>query len=300
MQLPRAVRPVPPSRRAPVFLAAAGAALLSLVAGCTSPDSEPAATPPSVSAAGTLPSAHVHGVAFAPEDGAVLMATHEGLVRVGDGGELTPVGPAIDLMGFAVDGDRYLASGHPGPRVDLPQPVGLIESTDGGQTWTALSRQGQSDFHALTASAAGILGYDGTLLRSLDGRTWEQLDIPAEPATLAAAPDGSAVLATTRQGLLRSTDAGTSWSAANGAPLLQVVDWADDGTAVVGVDPAGTVWTSTDAADTWQEGAQLSSALDAVAVATPEGGALRVAVVTADALLESSDGGQTFAVVLSR
>jgi hypothetical protein len=262
-----------------VFLAAAGAALLSLVAGCTSPDPEPAATPPSASAAGTLPSAHVHGVAFAPEDGAVLMATHEGLVRVGDGGELTPVGPVIDLMGFAVDGDRYLASGHPGPRVDLPQPVGLIESTDG---------------------AAGILGYDGTLLRSLDGRTWEQLDIPAEPATLAAAPDGSAVLATTRQGLLRSTDAGTSWSAANGAPLLQAVDRADDGTAVVGVDPAGPVWTSTDAADTWQEGAQLSSALDAVAVATPDGGALRVAVVTADALLESSDGGQTFAVVLSR
>jgi photosystem II stability/assembly factor-like uncharacterized protein len=240
----------------------------------------------------------VHGVAFHPADDALLLATHEGLVEVSDGGELTAVGPVIDLMGFAVAGDRYLASGHPGLRVDLPQPVGLIESIDGGQTWAVLSRSGQSDFHALTASSGGILGWDGSLLRSTDGLTWEQLDIPAEPHALTAAPDGAVVLATTQQGLLRSTDAGSSWSAVDGAPLLQVVDWAEDGTSAVGVDPAGTVWTSTDAAGTWQQGAQLGSAPHAVAATSTDGGALRIAVVTDEALLESSDSGQTFIVVL--
>jgi hypothetical protein len=298
MSLSRALRPVPPSRRATALLTATGAILVTLVAGCSSPESEPTAAPSSA-AAGKLPSAHVHGVAITPGDGAFLLATHDGLIEVGDGGELTQISPVIDLMGFAVAGaDRYLASGHPGPGVDLPQPVGLIESTDGGKTWAALSRQGQSDFHALAVSDAGVLGYDGTLVRSLDGRTWEQLDIPAEPHTLAAAPDGRTVLATTQQGLLRSTDAGSSWSAVDGAPLLQVVGWSGDGTTAVGVDPAGTVWTSADAVSTWQQGARLGAAPHAVAAAAAGDGTMRVAVVTDEALLESADGGQTFTVVL--
>jgi hypothetical protein len=52
------------------------------------------------------------------------------------------VGPVIDLMGFTVAGPgRYLASGHPGLHVDQAQPVGLIETTDGGVTWTPVSRR---------------------------------------------------------------------------------------------------------------------------------------------------------------
>jgi hypothetical protein len=302
MRLQRAPRSAVPPRAAAMLPGAAAVALVTFLSGCSSPGAGSAPAPPSVPEAGALPSAHVHGVAFAPADDVLLLATHDGLVEVGDGGELTSVGPVIDLMGFAVTGDRYLASGHPGLRVDLPQPVGLIESTDGGRTWTPLSRQGQSDFHALTTTDSGtILGWDGSLLRSHDGRTWEPLTIPAEPHTLAATPDGSTVLATTQQGLLRSTDAGSSWSTVDGAPLLQVVDWAEDGRTAVGVDPDGTVWTSTDAAGTWQRGAQLGAAPHAVAVAVAaDGGALRVAVVTSEALWESSDGAQTFTAVLEQ
>ena len=105
------------------------------------------------------------------------------------------------------------------------------------------------------------------------------------------------MLATTGQGLLRSTDARTTWAPVDGAPLLQVVTWADDGTAVVGVDPAGTLWRSTDGGGTWQQGAQLGSAPHAVAAAA-EDGQLRVLVVTDEGLLESTDGGQTFTAVL--
>jgi hypothetical protein len=298
MRLQHALVPSAPPRRAAALLAAAGTALVALVTGCSSPNgSTTAAGPSSATEAGTLPSAHVHGVAIDPRDGALLLATHDGLVEVGTGRELTPIGPVIDLMGFAVAGaDHYMASGHPGLDVDLPQPVGLIESTDGGATWTAVSRQGESDFHALTVGDAGVLGYDGSLLRSTDGRSWEQLEFPGEPHTLAAAPDGTHVLATTQQGLLRSTDAGSSWSRVEGAPLLQVVDWAD-GTAV-GVDPAGTVWTSTAAAGTWQQRARLGADPHAVAAAASDNGDVRIAVVTSEALLESHDGGQTFTVVL--
>ncbi|SNR25466.1 F510_1955 family glycosylhydrolase [Blastococcus mobilis] len=298
---PHAHLPLTVGRRAVARTGWAATVLVALLSGCSSSQSGTAAEDPRTAEPGTLPSAHVHGVAIDPGDGTLRLATHEGLFEVGEGGELTAVGPVIDLMGFTVAGaDHYLASGHPGLRVDLPQPVGLIETTDGGATWEPVSRQGQSDFHALTVSDAGILGYDGTLLRSADGRTWEQLQIPDEPHTLAAAPDDSNLLATTQQGLLRSADAGSSWSLVETAPLLQVVTWSGDGTTAVGVDPEGTVWTSTDGAGTWQQAARLGAAPHAVAAAPGDGGSQRIAVVTDNGLLQSTDAGKTFAVVLER
>ncbi|WNV74807.1 F510_1955 family glycosylhydrolase [Geodermatophilus sp. DSM 44513] len=283
-------RPPSPSLRT---VAAGVTALTVALAGCTGAGPAPDAAP-AVATGSVLDLTHVHGAALDPGDGTLLLATHHGLLELGDGGPVA-VGPVIDLMGFAVVGpDHYLASGHPGPQVDLPQPVGLIESTDGGRTWTPVSRQGRSDFHALTVSDAGVLGYDGSLVRSGDGRAWEQLPIGAEPHTLAAAPDGTSVLATTQEGLQRSTDGGASWTAVEGAPLLQVVTWA--GGAAVGVDPAGTVWTSEDGASTWRRGAALGSPPQAVAAtAGPDG--LRVVVVTADGVVESGDGGRTTTAV---
>jgi photosystem II stability/assembly factor-like uncharacterized protein len=105
------------------------------------------------------------------------------------------------------------------------------------------------------------------------------------------------VLATTAQGLLRSTDAGTTWAAVDGAPLLHVAAWADAGTAV-GVGQAGAVWTSTDAAGTWQQTADLGAAPHAVA-ATPTDGAVRIAVVTDAGLAQWLDGGATFTTLLT-
>lgn len=83
----------------------------------------------------------MHGVAIDPGDRALSLATHGGLLEVGDDGELTPVGPVIDLVGSTVAGsDHYLPSGRPGVRTDLPQPVRLIETTD-GPTGAARSAQ---------------------------------------------------------------------------------------------------------------------------------------------------------------
>jgi photosystem II stability/assembly factor-like uncharacterized protein len=245
----------------------------------------------------TQPSSTSTEYAIDPQGDRVLLATHHGLFEVGDDGDTTHIGPVMDLMGFAVRGPgHFIASCHPGPGVDLPQPVGLIESTDAGRTWQPLSRQGQSDFHALTVGESGVLGYDGTLVRSADGKEWEELTIPAQPASLAASPDGRSVLATTQQGLLKSPDGGTTWDPVDGAPLLQIVDWAD-AISVVGVDPSGQVWSSADAGATWRAGPRLGAAPQAIA-ADLEHGSWRILVVTAAALLESVDGGQAFDVLM--
>lgn len=275
-------------------LVAAAAALL--LAGCSSADGGTADGSLGEAPAGTLPSSHVHAVAIDPADGTVLLATHDGLFRIADDGRSTRVGPVIDLMGFSVVGPgRFLASGHPGPGADLPEPVGLIESTDGGRTWVPLSRQGESDFHALTAGPEGVLGYDGSLRHSVAGEEWETLAIPAAPHTLAASPDGAQILATTEQGLLRSRHGGRSWEPVDDAPLLQVVGWAEDGRTLAGVTPAGQVWTSGDAADTWTEAGDLGEAPQAVTLDVNGEGPARILVVTEAGLYESGDGGRTFA-----
>lgn len=280
---------------------AAALGLTLALAGCAPTDAptDPTDAPPGASAddthaAGALPGAHVHGVAIDPEDGRVHLATHEGLYRYDDAGP-TRVGPVIDLMGFTVAGPgHFYASGHPGPGTDLPDPVGLIESTDGGETWTPLSRQGESDFHALTASPAGVVAFDGAVLQSsADGTDWRDLPVPVPPYAMDVSPDGRTIVVTHQDGPLRSADGGTTWEPVTDAPLLQVVDWADDRT-VVGVTPDGSVQVSEDAGATWREAARVDGAPHAVAALTTDG-SVRVVVVTEDAVLESTDLAAGFA-----
>jgi len=266
-----------------------------VLAGCSTgePDAHDAGAH---TGGGRLPSAHVHGVAVNPADDRVYLATHDGLFRYGEDGA-SQVGPTIDLMGFTVAGpDHFYASGHPGPGVDLPQPVGLIESTDGGETWTALSRQGESDFHTLASSEGGVVGFDGALRATSDGETWRELDPPVAPFALATSPDGTVVLATSESGPFRSSDAGVSWVPMGEAPLLQVVDWAS-GATVVGVTPEGTVAVSADAGETWTVRGAVEGPPQALGAEQAPDGTVRVLVVTADDVEDSRDGGATFSTL---
>lgn len=272
---------------------------LQLIAGCSagtpSAGTEPGTTPGTTaghSEHAALPSAHVHGVARDPGTGSLILATHEGLFRYGDNGPQL-VGPAIDLMGFTIAGPgHYYASGHPNVVMELPQPMGLIESTDGGETWKVLSRGGESDFHALAKAGDTVVAFDGQLRRTTDGRSWQSHSIPAAPRSIASDPAGTQVLATTRAGLLRSMDRGATWTRSEGAPLLLLVAWADEQT-VVGVSPDGTVAVSRDAAKTWRTTGKTDPAPQALSASmTTEG--LEILVVTDDSVMTSTDGA-TFA-----
>ncbi|WP_029212791.1 F510_1955 family glycosylhydrolase [Arsenicicoccus bolidensis] len=267
------------------------ASTLTLVAGCSANADDNAAQAPTVSSAvasATLPSAHVHGVGRDPADGALLLATHEGLFRYGPDGP-TRVGPIVDLMGFTIAGPgHYYASGHPNMVRELPQPMGLLESTDSGKTWTVLSRGGQSDFHTLTQAGDTLIAFDGQLRRTSDHRTWSTGALPGEPRTLSSDPEGKTVLATTQTGLMASKDQGVTWAPIAGAPPLLQVAWGDART-VAGVTPDGAVAMSVDGAQTWRlTGASVAPPQAMSASVTKTG--LEILVVTEQDLLSSKDG----------
>lgn len=175
-------------------------------------------------------------------------------------------------MSFAVlDANTYRASGHPGPGVDLDEPVGLIETNDAGQTWSALSLAGDSDFHLLDVNDTTTVGFDGTLRSSADGQTWATKTTPTDLIDIGLRPGGQDLLASTANGLQHSPNEGNTWNPKPTAPPLVLLDWADQDT-VVGLTDTGTVHVSDDGGTTWQEREQLDSPIQAMsAQRTPEG-----------------------------
>ncbi|MHA7294100.1 F510_1955 family glycosylhydrolase [Arthrobacter sp. HLT1-21] len=239
----------------------------------------------------------MHGMSVDPDTNRVLLATHDGLFDVSESPAIQ-IGPTIDLMGFTPAGNGELyASGHPGPGTDLPNPVGLIRSTDQGQTWQPLSRQGESDFHALAATDGGIVGFDGQLRISADGTSWEAADEQIPAFNLAATSRDSVVLATTEEGLQRSTDDGETWAAVPSAPLLMLT--ALSGGEAAGVTVEGQIHTSSDAGLTWVPQGAVRGEASAIATHVLDDSTLRIWVATEDGVQVSNDNGQTFGDIRS-
>lgn len=204
---------------------------------------------------------HVHGLGVNPADGALFVATHTGLFRAPRGERRAErvADRYQDTMGFAVTGpDRFLGSGHPDGRDDLPPFLGLIRSTDAGRTWQPVSLLGKRDFHVLEAAGEWIYGYgsdfdsqQASLLVSDDGgRGWAERDPPEPLASLAIDPrDPRRVVAAGENGTYLSRDGGAAWRplSAEGGHLA----WpgAD---ALFAVRFHGAVALSRDAGRTWE------------------------------------------------
>lgn len=184
-------------------LAALGLALS--LAGCAQPGEDAAIS-------------HVHGLAYEPTQGAVYVATHNGLAKgVLDQGAWSweYVGnDRYDYMGFTQDAEQpgvFYSSGHPDrPHAYGGVHLGLRRSMDAGETWEQRSLKGEVDFHALTSipgQGGWLAGYwQGVIKVSEDrGATWR--DHPAPPAqVLALAGTTDRLLAGTTAGLYEARD----------------------------------------------------------------------------------------------
>jgi photosystem II stability/assembly factor-like uncharacterized protein len=278
--------------RATVILAT-GAGLLLALSAC-SPSPVPAGPSPTGSTRSALPEAHIHGLSVSSTTGQVLLATHDGLFDATKQ-PAAKIGPTNDLMGFTggIDHSVLYASGHPGEGSDQANPLGLIRSTDTGKTWEKLSRQNESDFHALTATKSGIVGFDGALSISPDGKTWNAVAADFVPAVLAGNPNSDTVLATTPHGIRRSADGGKTWTTVNSGPVVQFAAFASPAEAV-GVEPDGTVHTSVDAGRTWTRKGKIPDTVQAVAAVKGTAAGPSIWAATARGLVVSTDGGVTF------
>jgi hypothetical protein len=203
---------------------------------------------------------HVHGLGVNPADGALFVATHTGLFRAapGDRRPRRVADRYQDTMGFTVTGpDRFLGSGHPDGREDLPPFLGLIRSTDAGRTWEPVSLLGKRDFHVLEAVRERIYGYgsdfdsqQATLLVSEDGgRSWQERTPPEPLISLAIDPkDPNHVVASGEHGTYSSRDAGGGWRPLGADPGL--LAWTRRALCQVG--GGGAFSCSTDGGDTWK------------------------------------------------
>jgi hypothetical protein len=230
-----------------------------------------------------------------------MIATHSGLFRAApDSAEAERVGDRRqDTMGFTVVGpNRFLGSGHPDLRDDLPPLLGLIRSEDAGRTWKPVSLLGKADFHVLRTAGTRIYGVnatDGQLLVSDDGgRNWAARSPATALVDIAAAPgDPDHVVAAGEEGLFVSQDAGRSWR-----PLsprrVGLLAWLRRD-ALYLVDGSGRVHVSGDAGKEWRRVGDVGGSPAALA---SHGRELYVALHD-NAVKISSDGGRNWRVRLT-
>jgi hypothetical protein len=217
---------------------------------------------------------HVHGLGVNPGDGTLYIATHHGIFQLGVDRKVKRVGESYqDTMGFTVAGaDRFLGSGHPdseGFRRGQPPRLGLIESTNAGESWRSLSLSGEVDFHGLAFAHGRVYGWDsgsGRFMVSSDTKSWDPRS--ALPLTSFAVDPGNAdhLFGAGPSGLLESRDGGRTWAATPGPPVA-VLSW-DTGAGLVGITEDGAVHHSPGGGATWAPAGELSGSPQALLATT--------------------------------
>jgi hypothetical protein len=252
---------------------------------------------------GTAPVAltHIHGLGINAADGNLYVAGHDGLYQLpATGGTARLVGTGRqDTMGFTIAGPNlFLASGHPAPGRGGPPHLGLIESSDGGATWTTLSLPGQADFHALRFRHGTVYGYNSVqsqLLASTDKKTWQTRATMALRDFDVSPTDANTLLATTETGLQRSTDGGTTWAPTGSPPPLLLLAWPS-ADRLWGLSTTGEVFRSTDGGASWNRSGRLAG--QATALAAHEGNLY--ASVHERGIYRSGDGGATWTQIYTQ
>lgn len=216
-----------------ITIAAGLISMAVIVSGCSSSDEAKADEAKQIESG--FKAEHLHGIAYG-EDQNIYIATHEGMLSTGSSGEKWEMKGDydFDFMGFHVLSDgTMLTSGHPGEKSDLPNPLGILESTNNGEKWESKSMLGKVDFHIISSnfSKPNVIyavnqmdsgNYKAGLYKSTDkGKKWESLEASGLPKDLhqiysiVSMPDDENVLlagsADPEIGVIQSLDGGKTW-----------------------------------------------------------------------------------------
>lgn len=170
---------------------------------------------------------HVHGMSYSADGETLMVSSHDGLAMYAGGRWSKAEGPAHDYMGLSVTHDALYSSGHPAKGSELPDPVGVMKSRDGGKTWQQIGLTGEADFHVLAASyftnavyvsnkaANTLMSQRGIYYTLTDGIKWQRAaanGLGRWLHSLAVHPTDAAVVAAgTDEGLYISRDSAESF-----------------------------------------------------------------------------------------
>src|SRR5690625_3668659 len=169
---------------------------------------------------------HVHGMGYAGDDGGLYLASHTGLKIYRDGEWFETTKNFNDYMGFNAVDKGFYTSGHPGKDSDLPNPIGLKRSFDGGKTLEDIDFEGESDFHVM---AVGYNSHDiilmneaknsklevGIYISQDSGESWKEVTasgLEGDILALSIHPSNSEyIAAATNNGVYLSSDKGENF-----------------------------------------------------------------------------------------
>ncbi|MFO7173562.1 MAG: sialidase family protein [Bacillota bacterium] len=289
-------RPGTAARRALAALLIAG--LLLGVTGCTWLRRPPGFT-------------QVRALGLDPRDpDRIYLATDGGLLVAGPGGRLEPAGAArLDLTALAiapVEPWPLYASGRPGPGVDLPDPLGMVVSPDGGRTWTPVGLSGEVRLSHLAVSPIDprlVYGWadpPGQLYHSEDGgATWTARTAAGVADGVAAGVIGAAMVASTATDIpgspagVSGTPTALPGAAAeedNGPPAVALAPHPRARDQLLAATPGGLLW-SPDRGQRWQT--LLAGPVTAVAYSLQDPQVI-LAYHREEGLMESRNGGRTW------
>jgi hypothetical protein len=254
--------------------------------------------------------AFIGSIAVDPGDGTVMLGTGLGLFRLDKGakdaervnGQLaTPSGSGQVSSNLVVrypGAGELLASGHP-EGGSLPENLGLISSSDQGDTWKPVAELGKTDYHLLQAVGDHVVGVlaDTKEVRVSDdgGSSFADRIPPDTPLDVVFDPkDPNRMVVATRQGTFTSQDEGRSWRQRDNVPTEQLA-WGD---RLYRADPGGVIKVSGDGGMSWDDAGTVGATVNELAV--DASGAVYASIAGGE-VKRSTDGGATWTrlVVLS-
>lgn len=238
---------------------------------------------------------HIHSLKVYGDQ--ILLGTHEGLHILKKSKDMQLIGKEnFDVMGLAVLGKKLIASGHPGQGSKLPEPIGLIASSDSGKTWSKVSLQGKVDFHFIEANSQEIYGPDsqsGNLFYSKNaGKSWNSLG-SNKYSDIAPVPNGvGQVIALLDGKLVVSKNALRSNTPLKTAFAVTQIEWIKSGLFAIS---ESKLYKSSDTGKSWQltyafqKPISVFSANDKI-----------IAAVQGSKVLISKDDGKSFREIIYR
>lgn len=271
---------------------------VSLVAvACTAAPSGSSSTPPTIQ--------HIHDIAFS-SNGELLVGSHDGVYAVDleTGGTALVGDVEFDAMGLTAQGENIYVSGHPGRDAHdsfVAPHIGIVKhSAETG--WEQVALAGTTDFHNLSTTPAnpdfivGLPSDRAVLLRSTDaGRTFTEASALSARDVSIDIDDPNVLTATTADGLVVSRDGGDTFSPLAGPTLVVISPDPTREAGIVGIAPDGELWIGSTAPDAeWTSAGVVEGG--AAAVVVSDDGA--IAVAGESSVVITRDGGATWTTVI--